>query len=48
VYVIEDEDIEFGRQKYKPDLERWREAKANNKWNGYTGINKLEMPSYGK
>jgi exodeoxyribonuclease VIII len=48
VYVIEDEDIEFGRQKYKADLERWREAKANNKWTGYTGINKLEMPNYGK
>jgi exodeoxyribonuclease VIII len=46
VYVIEDEDIERGRVKYKPDLERWREAKANNKWTGYTGINKLEMPNY--
>jgi len=48
VYVIEDEDIERGRVKYQADLERWREAKANNKWTGYTGINKLEMPSYGK
>ena len=48
VYVIEDEDIERGRVKYKADLERWREAKANNKWTGYTGINKLEMPNYGK
>lgn len=48
VYVIEDEDIERGRVKYKADLERWREAKSNNKWSGYTGINKLEMPSYGK
>jgi hypothetical protein len=34
--------------KYKADLERWREAKASNNWKGFTGINKLEMPSYGK
>jgi hypothetical protein len=48
VYVIEDDDIEIGRVKYKADLERWREAKASNNWKGFTGINKLEMPNYGK
>jgi len=48
VYVIEDEDISTGRTKYLADLERWREAKANNKWQGFTGINKLELPKYGK
>ena len=48
VYVIEDEDISNGRTKYLADLERWREAKATNKWQGFTGINKLELPKYGK
>lgn len=48
VYVIEDADIENGRQKYKADLEVWRECKLTNNWKGFTGINTLKMPNYGK
>lgn len=48
VYVIEDADIEIGRQKYKADLERWRECKLKNEWKGFSGLNTLKLPNYGK
>lgn len=48
VYVIEDADIEIGRQKYKADLERWRECRQSNEWNGFSGLNTLKLPNYGK
>lgn len=48
VYVIEDADIEVGRQKYKADLERWRECRQLNEWKGFTGLNTLKLPNYGK
>lgn len=48
VYVIEDADIEIGRQKYKADLEIWRECKLKNEWKGFAGLNTLKLPNYGK
>lgn len=48
VYVIEDADIEIGRQKYKADLETWRECKQLNEWKGFSGLNTLKLPNYGK
>jgi len=48
VYVIEDGDIEVGRQKYKADLETWRECRQSNEWNGFKGLNTLKLPNYGK
>ena len=47
VYVIEDEDIARGREKYLENLKTWRECKATNKWPGYT-MGKLMLPNYGK
>jgi len=43
VYVIEDSDIEIGREKYIEDLNVWRECKQSNEWNGYKGINTLKL-----
>jgi hypothetical protein len=48
VYVIEDADIEVGRQKYKADLETWRECRQSNEWKGFSGLNTLKLPNYGK
>lgn len=47
VYVIEDEDMARGREKYMENLKLWRECKASNKWDGY-GMGKLMLPNYGK
>jgi hypothetical protein len=34
VYVIEDEDIARGREKYMENLKVWRECKQKNEWPG--------------
>lgn len=47
VYVIEEEDILRGREKYLENLKVWRECKSTNQWPGY-GISKLMLPNYGK
>jgi exodeoxyribonuclease VIII len=47
VYVIEDEDINKGREKYLENLKVWRECKDTGKWPGY-GMGKLMLPNYGK
>lgn len=47
VYVIEDEDIARGREKYLENLKTWRECKASNTWKGYD-MGKLMLPNYGK
>ena len=47
VYVIEDEDIAKGREKYLENLKVWRECKQKNEWPGF-GMGKLMLPNYGK
>jgi hypothetical protein len=47
VYVIEDEDIQKGRDKYKENLKVWQECKQTGVWPGYA-MGKLMLPNYGK
>lgn len=46
-YVIEDEDVEIGRQKYQENYNTWKECKESGNWPGF-GISKLQLPNYGK
>jgi len=42
-YVIEDADLNIGREKYLADLEVWRECRDKNEWKGFEGLNKLQI-----
>jgi exodeoxyribonuclease VIII len=47
-YVIEDADIQAGRQKYQEDYIVWKQCTQLNEWPGYNGLAKLQLPNYGK
>jgi len=42
-YVIEDADLNIGREKYLENLAVWRQCRDKNEWKGYQGLNKLEI-----
>ena len=45
VYVIEDEDVQRGREKYQENYATWKECKESGIWKGY-GMGKLMLPNY--
>jgi hypothetical protein len=47
VYVIEDADIDAGRDKYIKDYLKWKQCMTDNNWPGFE-MGKLIMPNYGK